>query len=78
MHRPGIASVSGSKIILHGTTIDEVKRYHRKTLILCVEKANDEEEKFLERTQKEEERRRKQKEDYRKTVEDGASDLTFD
>ena len=43
MHRPGIASVRGSKIVLDGTTIDEVKKYHRETLILCVDKANDEE-----------------------------------
>ena len=43
MHRPGIARVESDKIILDGTTIEEVKQYHRDTLILCVEKTNEEE-----------------------------------
>jgi TIR domain-containing protein len=32
MHRPGIASVSGDRIILEGTTVDEIERYHAETL----------------------------------------------
>ena len=28
MHRPGIASVSGDRIILDGTTVEELERYH--------------------------------------------------
>ena len=40
IHRPGIARVESDKIILDGTTIEEVKQYHRDTLILCVEKTN--------------------------------------
>lgn len=40
MHRPGIASVIRDKIILNGTTIEEVKAYHRETLILAVAEAN--------------------------------------
>lgn len=40
MHRPGIASINNDKIILNGTTIDEVKDYHRDTLIICVKEAN--------------------------------------
>jgi hypothetical protein len=77
-HRPGIASVSGSKIILNGTTIDEVKKYHRDTLIQCVEKANSEEQKILQQQQAEEVLRRKRKEEHRKSIEDGASDITFE
>ena len=49
MHRPGIASVIGSKIFLDGTTIDEVKDYHKEALILCVKKANEEEARIPER-----------------------------
>lgn len=37
MHRANIASVSGDRIVLNGTTVEEVKRYHKQTLILCVE-----------------------------------------
>lgn len=34
----GIARIDSDRIILDGTTIEEVKQYHRDTLILCVEK----------------------------------------
>ena len=78
MHRSGIARVVGSKIILDGTTIDEVKRYHKETLILCVEKANEEEARILERERQEEERRHQNTEQHRATVESMASELDFD
>lgn len=77
MHRPGIASVVGSKIILDGTTIDEVKRYHKETLILCVEKANEEEARVLEHRRQEAERRRQNTEQHRATIESIASELDF-
>lgn len=48
MHRPGIAKVYGDKIILDGTTIEEVQEYHKETLILCVNLANKKEEQILE------------------------------
>jgi len=35
MHRPGIVSVQGDRVILDGTTIEEVERHHRETLCLC-------------------------------------------
>jgi len=41
MHRPGIARVERDRIILDGTTIEEVERYHLKTLKLAVERANE-------------------------------------
>ena len=78
MHRPGIASVVGSKIILDGTTIDEVKQYHKETLILCVEKANEEEARVLERERQEEEQRRQNAEQHRATVESIADEINFD
>ncbi len=40
MHRPGIASVQGDKIILDGTTIEEVERHHAVTLRHVVDKVN--------------------------------------
>ncbi len=41
MHRPGIASVQGDRIVLDGTTIDELERYHLKTLKLVVRQLNE-------------------------------------
>jgi len=61
MHRPGIASVYNDKIILDGTTIEEVRDYHRETLILCVEIANEKETAILN-----EEKRRKELAESRK------------
>lgn len=40
MHRPGIASLSGDRIILDGTTVEEVERYHAATLRLVIPEVN--------------------------------------
>lgn len=57
MHRPGIASVVDDEILLNGTTIEEVREYHRETLKLCIEKSNTQEKKILlEEEQKKRER----------------------
>ncbi len=40
MHRPGIASVQGDRIVLDGSTIDELERYHLQTLKLVVQQLN--------------------------------------
>lgn len=61
MHRPGIASVYGNEIILNGTTIEEVRDFHRDTLKLCVDLANQKEAQILEQ-----ERRKKEQEELRK------------
>jgi hypothetical protein len=63
MHRPGIAHIQGNRIILNGTTIEEVERYHRDTLKLAVEKANEFEKMILreQRIKEEQEKLRIQK-----------------
>ncbi len=77
MHRPGIASVVGDKIILNGTTIEEVKKYHRDTLVACVKEANRKEKKQLEIEQREAERKRKAEEDHYKLVNEIANEIDF-
>lgn len=47
MHRPGIASVQGDRIVLEGTTIDELERYHLKTLKLVVRQLNERTSQYL-------------------------------
>ncbi len=76
MHRPGIASVSGDEILLDGTTIEEVRDYHREVLLLCVDVANKKEEIIAA------ERRKKEKEEELKrthytTVNDIAGKIPF-
>ena len=78
MHRPGIASVYSNRIYLNGTTIEEVERYHKKTLKLAVDVAN----KFyseiqLKKKQKEEEDIR-QREQHKKNVDDISRRISFD
>ena len=78
MNRAGIASVRGDKIVLNGTDIDEVKKYHRSTLVLCVDVANEKEREYRERNRNEEEKRRQQVEAHRKEIEDAVKDIFFD
>lgn len=74
MHRPRIASVYGDKIYLDGTTIEEVRDYHRKTLLLCVEEANKKEKLILA----EEESRRKRQEAFEKDQSEKIHDVIKD
>ena len=61
MHRPGIASVYGDKIILDGTTIEEVRDTHRATLVLCVDEANKKEKQIVEEQQRKAAREKERK-----------------
>jgi len=78
MHRPGILSVQGDRIVLDGTTMEEVERYHRDTLVLVLEQANREiaERETVRRRRAEMERKRV--EEHRRSVEDAAERLRFD
>jgi hypothetical protein len=73
MHRPGIASVSGDKVILDGTTIEEVDEYHAKTLRLVVDKVNGDaavvEERERRRREAEEVERKKHRDNVREVSE---------
>jgi hypothetical protein len=41
MHRPGIARVEGDRVILDGTRVEEIERYHRDTLVVVVKRVNE-------------------------------------
>lgn len=78
MHRPGIASVFGNKIILDGTDIEEVEKYHKDTLKLAVEVANNTlKEIKIKKRQKEEFERQKTKE-YKNKLDDISKRINFD
>lgn len=77
MHRPGIARIHGRKLILDGTTIDEVKKYHRDTLVLCVKEANRKETAILEQQEKELRAEEKRKADHAANIRSIADDITF-
>lgn len=77
MHRPGIAEVYGDRITLKGTTIDEVKRYHRDTLVLCVDETNRKESEYRARVTQQREAQRQQSELHRKQIDESVSDIQF-
>jgi hypothetical protein len=78
MHRPGIAKVVGDKVILDGTTLEEVEHAHRDTLKLAVDEANrliaeQEAKKQAEADRKREEQRR-----HEESVREAAKRISFD
>ena len=77
MHRPGIARVDSDKIILDGTTIEEVKQYHRDTLILCVEKTNEKEKQYRRREEQLKRKKQEERENHYRNIEDISKDLKF-
>jgi len=78
MHRPGIASVRGDRIVLDGTTIEELEQYHLKTLKLVVHGLN----KVVAQHQAEERARQEAAaaaaEAHARRVEETAARLRFD
>ena len=78
MHRPGIARVAGDRIVLDGTTMDEVERYHLKTLKLALQKTNEEAEELQRAERARLEKRRDEEGAHRRGAEDFARRLRFD
>lgn len=78
MHRPGIAQVHGDRIVLDGTTIEEVQRYHRETLVLCVQETNRIIAEQAAKVRQEEEARARRSEEHRRQVRDISDKIRFD
>lgn len=78
LHRPGIASVRGDRIILEGTTVEEIENCHRETLLLATAEANRLYQEFDARRRAQEERERQRIEAHQRSVIDAAQRLNFD
>jgi hypothetical protein len=78
MHRPGIASVSGDRIILNGTTIEELEQYHLKTLKLVVRQLNQAMAEYRERQRAEQQAEIEARRDHERRIADTAGRLNFD
>jgi hypothetical protein len=78
MHRPGIAKINGARVILDGTTIEEVQRYHKATLQLCVGTANEKEAEWKARLARQQAQERERREVRRRTIQDISSQIRFD
>jgi hypothetical protein len=78
MHRPGIARVEGDRIILDGTTVEEVERYHLKTLKLAVERANELNAEWSRVKDRRNSRLKDERDQHRRHVKEVAKRLKFD
>lgn len=77
MHRPGIAAVTQDVLWLRGTTIEEVKKYHRDTLLLAIDEANKAYNKEIIETEKKRIRELQKQDKITQQINDGISDITF-
>jgi TIR domain len=78
MHRPGIARVSGDRIILDGTTIEEVEKYHRETLLIVLDRVNQLMAEHEERKRREAEIAIKRRQQHEAAVSEAAKRVKFD
>jgi hypothetical protein len=78
MHRPGIARVQGDRIVLVGTTIEEVKDVHRATLKLAVDVANREAAELVRKRRALEDTAKREEQEHRDHIRKAADDLKFD
>lgn len=78
MHRPGIASVIGNQIILDGTDIEEVEKYHKETLKLCVKEANRKYNEIIERRKQEAAIQKQREDEHQQKLNEISGRLDFD
>jgi hypothetical protein len=78
MHRPGIAHARGNRIVLNGTTIEEVQRYHRETLILCVAETNRLIAEHEATQERERDAAQQATDEHRRRIRDAADKIRFD
>jgi hypothetical protein len=78
MHRPGIARVSGARIILDGTTVEEVRDVHARTLQIVVAETNKAAADAEQRAAAAREQEAEQREAHDRNVRDIGSDIRFE
>jgi hypothetical protein len=77
MHRPGIASVQGDTIVLNGTTMEELERYHAETLRGVLDEVNRQAAQAAQRARAQREIERQRGEAHSQTVDAIADRLKF-
>jgi hypothetical protein len=77
-HRPGIASVVGRKIVLDGTTVEEVESHHKETLVAAVFQANLQFEQAQQAAARQRVEAERREAEHRKQVADAATKVKFD
>ena len=78
MHRSGIAQVVADRVVLDGTTVDEVAKVHRDTLKLVTEKVNQDIGEWHQKIQRAAETEAERLRQHKQAVEDAAKKISFD
>ena len=78
LHRPGIAFVSGDRIVLTRSSLEEVKLYHRHTLQIVLDKVNQDIASHETATRDAEVRRAEQVRQHKLLAEQKAREIRFD
>ena len=78
MHRRGIARVTGDRVVLDGTTVEEVAQYHQRTLKLVVDATNAQHAEYLRSEATAAAARDEVARRHREEVERGLARLRFD
>jgi hypothetical protein len=78
MHRPGTALVSGDKVILTRTTLEEVEKVHRETLKVVVNRVNQLVAEAEEAEAARLEAERRTRDEHARMVTERASRIRFD
>lgn len=78
MHRPGIASVSGDRILLDGTTVEEVAQYHLDTVRRTVAEANEWERRYRAAEQLDQQRQANAEAERQDRIRSALNGMNFD
>lgn len=78
MHRPGILSVRGDKVVLTGTTLEEIIAYHRETLTLVLAETNRQYRELAQQQRARSERTQQERDRHRRNIEEQARRLSFE
>ena len=78
MHRPGIATVSGDTVVLKGTSLEEVEKYHLSVLKAAAVRANKGEREHDAEEAEHKSREARETEEFRKHVDESADRIKFD
>ena len=73
-----IARIVGDRLILEGTTVDEIEKYHQETLMSVPDKVNTDIAALEARQRREQEKRDEQLRQHRPTVEEAVKRIRFD
>jgi hypothetical protein len=77
-HRPGICEVRGDTIWLNGTTLEEVEKTHKATLLLALDDTNARYAEYAAKVEADQKKRQQEEGEHRRRVSEQAKKIKFD